>query len=186
MKASAVLCGALALLVAVSSARARELAGVTFPDTLAVGGRTLVLNGLGLRKKAIFKVYVAGLYLESPSTDAAAILAADRPKAIRMRFLRDLTSEQIVGAFREGFEANATDRAGQQAAFERMLALVPAVREGETITLTYVPGTGTTLAIDDRERGSSPGKAFADAVFSIWLGPKPPTEELKAGILGRG
>jgi len=41
---------------------AAELAGATLPDTLAVGG-TLKLNGLGLRKKAVFKVYVGGLYL---------------------------------------------------------------------------------------------------------------------------
>jgi len=177
------LCAALALLVAVSSARARELAGVTFPDTLAVGGKTLVLNGLGLRKKAIFKVYVGALYLESPSRDAAAILAADQAKAIRIRFLRDLTVDQIVGAFREGFEANATDRAAQQATFERMLALVPAVKEGDTLAFTYGPGRGTTLAIDDRELGTFPGKGFADAVLSIWLGPKPPTEDLKAGLL---
>src|SRR5262252_7124110 len=63
-------------------ARAAELAGATLPDTLAAGDKTLKLNGLGLRKKAVFKVYVGGLYLESPSKDASAILAADQAKAI--------------------------------------------------------------------------------------------------------
>ena len=28
------------------------------------------------------------------------------------------------------------------------------------------------------------GKGFADAVFAIWLGPKPPSENLKKGLLG--
>ena len=70
---------------------ARELGGATLPDTLNAGGKILKLNGLGLRKKAVFKVYVGGLYLESPSKDAAAILASDQAKAIRMHFLRDLT-----------------------------------------------------------------------------------------------
>jgi len=42
---------------------AAEPAGATLPDPLAVGGKTLKLNGLGLRKKAVFKVYVGGLYL---------------------------------------------------------------------------------------------------------------------------
>ena len=55
---------------------AGELAGVTLPDTLKAGEKTLKLNGLGLRKKAVFKVYVGGLYLESPSKDASAILAS--------------------------------------------------------------------------------------------------------------
>ena len=49
-----------------SAAPAAELAGVTMPDTDTVEGKTLKLNGLGLRKKMVFKVYVAGLYLETP------------------------------------------------------------------------------------------------------------------------
>jgi hypothetical protein len=98
---------------------------VTLPDTLKVGEKTLKLNGLGLRKKAVFKIYVGGLYLESPSKDAGAILAADQAKAIRMHFLRDLTKAQLVEAFQEGFEANVKDRAPQKAAFDRMLAPFP-------------------------------------------------------------
>src|SRR5215471_4126838 len=70
---------------------AAELSGATLPDTLVAGDKTLKLNGLGLRKKAVFKVYVGGLYLESPSKDASAILASDQAKAIRMQFLRKLS-----------------------------------------------------------------------------------------------
>jgi len=165
-------------------ARAAELAGATLPDTLAAGEKTLKLNGLGLRKKAVFKVYVGGLYLESPSKDASAILAADQAKAIRMHFLRDLTKAQLVEAFQEGFDANVKDGASQKAAFDRMLALVPDVKEGSTLTFTYLPGKGTTLSAGSKELGVFEGKGFADAVFAIWLGPKPPTEDLKKGLLG--
>ena len=165
-------------------ARAAELAGATLPDTLAAGDKTLKLNGLGLRKKAVFKVYVGGLYLESPSKDASAILAADQAKAIRMHFLRDLTKAQLVEAFQEGFDANVKDGASQKAAFDRMLALVPDVKEGSTLTFTYLPGKGTTLSAGSKELGVFEGKGFADAVFAIWLGPKPPTEDLKKGLLG--
>jgi hypothetical protein len=163
---------------------AAELAGATLPDTLSVGDKTLKLNGLGLRKKAMFKVYVGGLYLESSSKDAGVILASDQAKAIRMHFLRDLTKAQLVEAFQEGFEANAKDKAGQKAAFDKMLALVPDVKEGETLTFTYLPGKGTTLQVGNKELGVSTGKGFADAVFSIWLGPKPPSDDLKTGMLG--
>ena len=167
-----------------TTALAGELAGITLPDTLKAGDRMLKLNGLGLRKKAMFKVYVGGLYLESPSKDAGAILAADQAKAIRMHFLRDLTKAQLVEAFQEGFEGNVKDRAPQKAAFDRMLALVPDVKEGSTMTFTYLPGKGTTLSAGDKELGVFGGKGFADAVFAIWLGPKPPSEDLKKGMLG--
>ena len=172
------------VLIVSVAALARDLAGVTLPDTLKVGEKTLKLNGLGLRQKAIFKVYVGALYLEAPSKDADAILAADQPKAIRMHFLRALSKAQLVEAFQEGFETNVKDRAPQKAAFDRMLALVPDVKEGTTLTFTYLPGKGTTLSAGSKDLGIFEGKGFADAVFAIWLGPKPPSEDLKKGMLG--
>jgi len=174
----------LTILMLGTATLAAELAGATLPDTLSAGDKMLKLNGLGLRKKAMFKVYVGGLYLESPSKDAGGILASDQARAIRMHFLRDLKKAQLVEAFREGFEANAKDKAGQKAVFDKMLALVPDVKEGETLTFTYVPGKGTTLRVGDKDLGAFEGKGFADAVFSIWLGPKPPSEDLKKGMLG--
>ena len=167
-----------------TGALARELEGATLADTLKAGEKTLKLNGLGLRKKAMFKVYVGGLYLESPSKDAGAILASDQAKAIRLHFLRDLKKGQLVEAFQEGFDANAKDKAAQKAAFDKMLALVPDVKEGSTLTFTYLPGKGTTLQVADKELGAFEGKGFADAVFSIWLGSKPPSEDLRKGMLG--
>src|SRR2546428_3589165 len=98
-------CAAVLVIVAASTldtaALAGELAGVTLADTLKAGEKTLKLNGLGLRKKSMFQVYVGGLYLESPSKDADAILPADQAKAIQLHFLRDLTKAQLVEAFRE-------------------------------------------------------------------------------------
>src|SRR5256885_8674361 len=129
----------LAVSVLDTAALAGELAGATLPDTLKSGEMTLKLNGLGLREKAMFKVYVGGLYLESPSKDADALLATDQAKAIRMHFLRDLTKAQLVEAFQGGFDANATDKTGQKAAFDKMLALVPDVKERSTLTFTYLP-----------------------------------------------
>jgi hypothetical protein len=180
-------CAAVLVIVAASAldtALAGQLEGATMADTLKAGEKTLKLNGLGLRKKAMFKVYVGGLYLESLSKDAGAILASDQAKAIRLHFLRDLTKSQLVEAFEEGFEANAKDKAAQKAAFDKMLALVPDVKAGSTLTFTYLPGKGTTLQVADSDRGVFEGKGFADAVFSIWLGSKPASEDLKKGMLG--
>ncbi len=45
--------------------------------------------------------------------------------------------------------------------------------------LTYLPGKGTALQVADKELAAFDWKGFADAVFSIWLGPKPPSEDLR-------
>jgi hypothetical protein len=176
---------ALAAVVPARPAAARELAGITMPDTLSVGDKTVKLNGLGLRKKAFFKVYVGGLYLEALSKDAAAILASDQAKAVRMTFLRDVSKSQLKDAFVEGFENNAKEKAAaQKAAIDKLYSLIPDVKETQSLSFSYLPGKGTTVTHGDKELGVIEGKEFAEALFSLWLGPKPPSEDLKKGMLG--
>ncbi len=188
MKRATLFALAAAALAAAAPARpaaARELVGVTMPETLSVGEKTLKLNGLGLRKKAIFKVYVGGLYLETPSKDAAAILASDQSKAVRMTFLRDVSKSQLKDAFVDGFEANAKEKAAsQKAAIEKLYALIPDMKETQTLSFSYVPGAGTTVSLGEKALGLIEGREFAEALFALWLGPKPPSEDLKKGMLG--
>jgi hypothetical protein len=58
-------------------AYAATLADVTLENKITVNGQTLVLNGLGLRKKFFIKVYVGGLYLQTKSSNPATILSSD-------------------------------------------------------------------------------------------------------------
>lgn len=176
---------ALVAALLAAPALARELSGVSMPDAMTLGEKSVKLNGMGIRKKAIFKVYVAGLYLEAPSKDAAAILAADAPRLIRMHYVRDVDKGKITEAFREGFENNAKElSAKQKGPIDRMIAAVPDLKDGQTMSFAYVPGKGTTLSCDGKDLFSAEGKEFADAVFLLWLGPKPPSEDLKKGLLG--
>ena len=68
----------IALLIIQGSASAAQLQGVQMPDQVQVEGKTLVLNGMGIRKATIFhvKVYIAGLYMEKKSADPKAILGS--------------------------------------------------------------------------------------------------------------
>ncbi len=96
----------LACLAALPAAAA-ELAGVTMKDRVEVGGQTLVLNGLGLRKKAIFKVYVGGLYLPARESDGGKILAAGGPRRTVMEFLRKVSTAQLCGGWEDGLANNS-------------------------------------------------------------------------------
>ena len=187
MRTSRAIPAALALAAAFVLApglQARELAGVTMPDTLDAGGKTLKLNGMGLRKKAIFKVYVGGLYLETPTKDAA-VATNDVPKVMRMQFVRSVGKDKIVEGFNEGFEANAKEKAAaQKANVDKFLAALPDMKDGDVITYEYVPGKGTTVSAGGKDLVTIEGKDFADALFLVWLGAKPPTEDLKKGLLG--
>jgi len=179
---------ALTAVIVVASAltvAAGSLAGVTLPDTVQVGGKTLVLNGMGLRSKMMFKAYVAGLYLEQKSSDADAILKSDTPKRVVMQLLRDLSRDQMVEAFTESFESNSPNARALKADIDRMLGAFEPVKTGQQMVFTYQPGVGTTLAIDGQQKVTIAGQPFGQAMFGCWLGPKPPTADLKAGLLGR-
>jgi hypothetical protein len=121
---------------------AATLADVTLPDTITVNNQTLVLNGLGLRSKMFVKVYVGGLYIEKKASDPAAIIQADAPKRVVMHFIYEPSREQMVDAFKEGFEGNAPGKF--QAEVEKWLAAQEALKKGDQIVVTYVPGSGTT------------------------------------------
>jgi len=176
----------IAFVVAPLALDAATLAGVTLPDSTQVAGKTLVLNGVGLRTKFVVKVYVAGLYLEQKSSDANAILKSDSPKRMVMHFVRDVSKNQMTDAFEEGFKNNSPDAAkSMKGDIDRLLAAITDIKEGQEMVFTYVPGTGTTMSINGQDKVTITGPAFAQVVFSLWLGPKPPNADLKKGLLGQ-
>jgi hypothetical protein len=63
----------LLLLVTASAFSQVTLNDVTLPARIKKDNTELVLNGGGIRKKFVFKVYVAGLYLTAKSKNAADI-----------------------------------------------------------------------------------------------------------------
>lgn len=167
-----------------SGSLAGEREGVSLPDSLSVEGKDLKLNGLGLRRKFIFNVYVAGLYVETKGTDGAAILSRDEIRRVDMVMLRDLDWKSIVDALRLGFEKNAGDALeGLKERMDKFAAVIPDVKKGQTLTVLYVPGKGTRVE-GQGQSYTAEGKAFADALFSVWVGRFPVDEGLKKGMLG--
>lgn len=178
----------LAALLACSAASAREVAGVKVPDALESGGTTLRLNGAGVRTRTIFKakVYVGALYLPAPSSDPAAILAADAPWTVRLVFMRDVDRQSILGAYREGFERNSRDRLAEVLPlFERIAPAIADVKEGQAMVFSYRPGAGVTVGVEGAAQATVEGKTLADALLRNWLGPKPTDSDLKEALLGR-
>ncbi len=178
---------ALAALTLAAPALAREVAGVEFPQTIDVGGKELRLNGAGLRTKFVVKVYAGGLYLAQPSADPAAIVAADAPKRVRMVFLRDVDKGKIMETYKEGFENNSAGP-GLAALLDKLSKIAPALadmKKGSEMSVTYVPGQGTTVAAAGGGSVTVEGKDFGDAMFRNWLGQSPADGSLKKAFLGK-
>ena len=168
-----------------ATAGAATLADVNVPDSATLGGQKLVLNGLGLRKKAIFKVYVAGLYLENKSPDPAAILDSSQVKRLELVFVRDVDREDIVDAWKDGFKKNGADMNTFGPRIGTLNAWMTDIKEKDSLIFLVEPGKGLTVTVKGRVKGTIPGDDFAKAFLAIWLGPSPPNKGLKAGLLGK-
>lgn len=164
--------------------------GVKLDPTAQVGATTLQLNGAGVRVRAIFKVYVAGLYVPQKAGDAAAVLAQKGPRRIAITMLRDVDAETFAGALIDGLRSNHTEAQftamrAQADALSATLKAAGEAKKGDAIHFEFLPESGTRVAVNGAPRGNPiAGEDFFAAVLRVWLGDKPVDSGLKKGLLG--
>jgi len=176
----------LAVALSASTAPAAEISGVKLPDQVTVGGKTLKLNGLGLRQATFikFNVYAAGLYLENTSHDGEAIANSDQVKSIEMVFMRDVTAKQMSDAFGEGFDKNCIAGCAELKPFiPKLQGLMKDMKKGETMAYHFL-ADGVEVLMKGQKAGKVGDKAFSHQLLRVWIGKNPPNPELKEGFLG--
>ena len=174
-----------------ASAAQVDVAGVKLNDTLDLRGSTLQLNGAGVRYKAVFKVYAAGLYTGKKVSTPEEALAAPGPKRVAITMLRDIDADELGKFFTKGVEENSPK--------SEMVNLIPGLlrmgrmfsdqkqlKAGDTFTIDWLPGTGTLVTVRGVPQ-PDPVKepAFFNALLRIWLGPAPADWKLKDALLGK-
>lgn len=185
-----VLVGAVAALSIVFSAGAAEVAGVKLDDVTRVANQELKLNGAGIRYKAIFKVYVAGLYLTEKKSTVQDVLAAPGPRRVTLVMLRDVGNEELGRGFMSGIQQNSdrNEKAKlimQLQKFGEIFASIPELKKGDVLTTDWIPGSGTVIHVNGKKVSDVlPDLSFYNAILKIWLGEKPVDTRLKPLMLG--
>lgn len=165
-----------------------EVAGVTFPTQMEVEGRTLQLNGVAVRKALGFvKVYVAGLYLEKPTTDAQQIISSEQVKYLVTHYLSGLATAKKL---QEGF-VDLMKTCNPPEMFERNKAdielyaswLDKDMQPGLTSISTYVPGKGLTLTYQGNIKGTIATPEFSQMYYNYNVGEKADSK-IRKGFLG--
>src|SRR5512132_1160136 len=180
-------CMLIATLAMAAHAFALDIEGVKLADRTNVGGQELVLNGAGVRKRAIFKVYVGSLYLPAKAGSAQDVLAR-APRRIQLNLLRNLSSDQLIGALMEGLKQNLTaaEMQGITVQTGELAAIMKSfgeAKEGSVVTLDFIDNA-TNIGLDGTARGSVDGAAFNEALTRIWIGEHPAQADLKKAMLG--
>jgi len=166
-----------------------EVAGVNFPPQIEINGSRLDLNGAGVRYKAIFKVYAAGLYTSRKAGSLDEILKAPGPKRMSITMLREIDAAELGKLFARGMEDNM-DRAAFAQLIPGILRMSQIfsdhkkLQAGDNFTLDWVPGKGLFLSVKGKAQGE-PFKEpeFFAALMGIWLGKAPADWQLKNALL---
>ena len=177
------------LSLSVSAVFAAELSGVVVDDKIeAANGQPLVLNGIGVREKLWFDIYVGSLYLTKKSRDVAEILSKPAPWRVQLDFIyTEVASEKLLETWREGFERNQ-----DVGALKRLKPRIEqfygyfssAVVAKDQYQFDYIPDQGTQIRKNNQLVGLIPGEDFKNALLEIWLGNHPADKNLKRSMLG--
>lgn len=192
-------CSALAILVALViapfafSADPVPVPGSSakYPPTLvlpiAQKPVTLQLTGVGLRTKLFFNVYTVGSYLQqgSDARTAADLAKAETARMLYLVMERTVESEDFISAFKTAINQSHPDRF--TAEFNQLATAIgsTAAKKGDHVSLLYAPGSGLRIQIVGKADVTIQNPAFAQALWEVYLGPKPIDDDLKKGLVSR-
>jgi Chalcone isomerase-like len=174
-----------------SMAASVDVSGVKFEDSIDLRGSKLVLNGAGVRYKAVFKVYSAGLYLPKKASTTDDVLAMTGAKRLSITMLRDIDANELGKLFIRGVEDNAAKtemsklmpgllRMGQIFNEQKKLA------SGDNILIEWIPGSGCVISVKGKVQGEPfTEPEFYNSLLRIWLGAVPADFKLKDAMLGK-
>ena len=172
-------------------AQTTEVAGVKYDHHWQVAGQRLQLNGAGIRYKAVFKVYTAGLYLNAKAATPEAVLAAPGPKRLHIVMLRDIDANELGKLFTRGMQDNSPRAEFAKSItgtlrLSEMFAAKKRLTTGEHFSVEWLPGSGTLVYVNGKAQGEPIVEPeFFQALMKIWLGNSPADAQLKDALLGK-
>jgi hypothetical protein len=176
----------LAMVLSSPFSTAAEINGMKLPDQAKVEGKTLMLNGTGMRQVSFLhvNVYAGALYLQTPSHDAEQVAKSDLLKRMELTFARDVGAKDIAKAWGEGFEKNCeTACEAMKPLVAKLQGMMSDMKKGDVMAYDFLPAR-TQVFIRGAQVGTIEGRDFSQNMIRCWIGKTPPNEELKKGLLG--
>lgn len=180
------ICTLIFLLTSISSFTL-EIKGINIPETLSSQGKSLILNGAGLRQKSIINLYVASLYTTSKISNAVNLINDRKEIVLRLDILSSFVgAKQLNQAILDGFKANHSS--------EELLSINDDIEKLQHIFSKQKIKSGTQIEFiflnskivikkDNIEIITFNNEKFKKGLLSIWLGKNPVDANLKNSLL---
>jgi hypothetical protein len=158
------------------------------PDFRHVNGVALKRNGHGVRSISFFgmdiKVYVAGLYTETPLLSENDVLNNDRMMQMDFTFLRSVGQGRVISAWTQQLDHSVSHKYdGYEHDRKRFIDMLSSpISSGGTQSVQLV-GDNTVVVDQGVHKGNIYGRNFQRSFLSMWFGERAVAEDLKAGLL---
>lgn len=135
-----------------------------------------------------WKVYVAGLYVKEKTQDADALIESADPKMIKIYFLRSVDKKTLQEGWTEGITNNCKYECEKLPNWLQMLGeVLMDVNDKSAIQMNFEKDAVVIqVQAKDTRAGRIVGEAFRKNLLAAFIGAKPPTEDLKKGLMGIG
>jgi len=190
LRRSGILLAALGLLcVTMTTAPAKEIEGVKVPGKLQVSGKSLTLQGAGVRQVTFLgfpvKVYVGAFYASQQVTSLDNAVSAPKPMQFDFTFLRSVGQSDVTKSWNAQFAASNTyTYPGFEQDLAKFVAAFGPLNNGDVESVRLLDGE-TQVFDKGQLKATIPGQNFQKAFLSLWFGSKPVTPELKNLFMGQ-
>ena len=159
-----------------------------FPSTVRLPSTKIELVKIGEHRyfhNMFFKVYDIALY-SAKSAKIEEILNAKTNYQLVFRFLRKIDKSMILKSADKILAKNldAKEYYKIKTRLNRLNTNYQNIEKGDHSSLTYQPGIGTSLIINDSPIVTIEGEDFAKLYFTIWLGELPISKSLRRDLIG--
>ncbi len=166
------------------------LTGAIFFCLTSLAHAAPMLNGIATYSEFNKERFLAALYTESPSTDAATLFDTNQVRRMEVRITADNFSGRRLGKmWIEGMAINnssttLTEQADNMVTFTNLLKK-PLIL-GDRLSIDYQPGLGTQIKVNDVLLGQIASPSFFDTLLRTWIGNVPLSSELRDSLLKSG
>ena len=157
---------------------------VCFPAVAKFADREVPARATGHLKVWGFDVYSAALYID-PSIHGVENVLGNTPRRLVLHYYRGISKEDFIKSTKKFVEkdpANNTKVLAER--LDRLYAAYQPVKKNDEYFITYTPGVGTRLSLNDLELVTIEGQDFGRAIFGIWLGEYALSDSLRDALHG--
>lgn len=155
------------------------------PEIINIDGKTLKLNGSGIRKKFFFKIYTGALYTENKINNTNDLFKDNFNGIIRMRFLyKKVDSKKLRDAFVEDITHNTPEYINDEAIKKFINTFNFDTLSGDIVDIIIKDGKNVIVKYNGEVKNKIESKKLVEAVLKVWFGDKPVNDKLKKAMLG--